>query len=101
MTHPFLLLHPDDNVLVCREPFPATSSERIDDEWVVVKGPIEVGHKIARFDLKIGDKVVKYGAPIGSATRRIRRGEHVHLKELKSDYLPAHERNSAFRKEPA
>lgn len=101
MSNPFLLLHADDNVLVCCRPFPATSSERIDNKWVVVTGPIEVGHKIARFDIGTGDKIVKHGAPIGTATRRIRRGEHVHLMELKSDYLPTHERGSASRKESA
>jgi hypothetical protein len=32
--------------------------------------------------------VVKYGAPIGSATRDIGPGEYVHTHNVKSDYLP-------------
>jgi hypothetical protein len=32
--------------------------------------------------------VIKYGAPIGSATRDIAPGEYVHTHNLKSDYLP-------------
>jgi hypothetical protein len=34
-----------------------------------------------------GEKVLKYGLPIGSATRDIEAGEHVHVQNLKSDYI--------------
>ena len=37
-----------------------------------------------------GTKVVKFAAPIGSATCPIQPGEHVHLHNLKSDYLPTY-----------
>ena len=34
-----------------------------------------------------GEKVLKYGLPIGSATRDIEAGEHVHVQNMKSDYI--------------
>ena len=36
------------------------------------------GHKYAVRDINIGENVIKYGNPIGHATRNIKKGEHVH-----------------------
>jgi hypothetical protein len=49
-----------------------------------------MGHKVALVPIAAGEKVCKYGAPIGSATRQIRPGEHVHTHNLASDYLPTY-----------
>jgi len=35
------------------------------------------------------EKIIKFGAPIGSATETIDPGAHVHLHNMKSDYLRA------------
>ena len=40
------------------------------------------GHKYARRPIKSGENVVKYGMPIGHATRDIEPGEHVHVHNL-------------------
>ena len=45
-----------------------------------------LGHKLARRPIAPGEKVRKYGAPIGTATRAIAAGEHVHVHNLASDY---------------
>ena len=42
----------------------------------------EDGHKYARRPIKSGENVVKYGMPIGHATRDIEPGEHVHVHNL-------------------
>ncbi len=42
------------------------------------------GHKLAICDIAEGELVIKYGAPIGRATRDIRRGEWVHTHNLHS-----------------
>ena len=42
------------------------------------------GHKFALRDIKAGEEVVKYGMPIGHAAGDIRRGEHVHVHNLKT-----------------
>ena len=36
---------------------------------------------------RCSEKVLKYGLPIGSATRDIAAGEHVHVQNMKSDYI--------------
>jgi (2R)-sulfolactate sulfo-lyase subunit alpha len=45
---------------------------------------IPLGHKIALKDLKSGDTVTKYGQDIGRVVADIRRGEHVHVHNLKT-----------------
>ena len=42
----------------------------------------EDGHKYALRDIAEGENVVKYGMPIGHATRFIAKGEHVHTHNL-------------------
>ena len=89
---PFLLLHPDDNVLVCREHAFKGQSIVIDGEMVMLGREVEVGHKIARRALHANDKVIKYGAPIGSMTADTARGEHIHMHNMRSDYISSHTR---------
>lgn len=52
--------------------------------------PVGIGHKVACVYLEAGDKIIKYGVPIGSATKMIQMGDHVHLHNMKSDYLPTY-----------
>jgi len=46
---------------------------------------IQRGHKVALQDVAPGEAVVKFGVPIGHATRSISRGAWVHLHNLASD----------------
>ena len=43
------------------------------------------GHKYALRDIKAGERVIKYGNPIGHATADIKKGDHVHTHNLKTD----------------
>lgn len=45
----------------------------------------ENGHKYAITDIKKGENIIKYGSPIGHATEDIKRGEHVHTHNLKTN----------------
>jgi (2R)-sulfolactate sulfo-lyase subunit alpha len=45
---------------------------------------IPLGHKIALRDFKAGETVIKYGEDIGKVVADIRRGEHVHVHNLKT-----------------
>lgn len=45
---------------------------------------IPLGHKIALRDFKAGDTVVKYGEDIGKIVATIKKGEHVHVHNLKT-----------------
>jgi len=67
-----LQLHPDDNVVVCTVSF---------------SPDIGIGHKLAGQDIAPGDAIIKYGVPIGTATKPIRAGEHVHMHNMKSNYI--------------
>lgn len=49
-----------------------------------VNSQIPFGHKFALTDIAKADDVIKYGEVIGKATQKIRRGDHVHLKNLES-----------------
>ena len=58
-----LRIHPADNVVV----------------------NIETGHKLALVDIAEGENVIKYGFPIGHATQPIKKGEHVHTHNLRTN----------------
>ena len=51
---------------------------------ITAEDEIPFGHKIALKEIKKGEKVIKYGEPIGEATRDIKKGEHVHVHNIKS-----------------
>ncbi len=46
---------------------------------------VENGHKYALKDIKKGENVIKYGQPIGHATEDIKKDEHVHSHNLKTN----------------
>jgi len=90
-TDPRLLqLAPEDNVAVAKTTIPAGEPIQIAGQPVVCAQLLPTGHKIAIVPIAAGDKIVKYGAPIGSATRDIRPGEYVHTHNVRSDYLPTY-----------
>ena len=43
------------------------------------------GHKYARRAIAAGENIIKYGMPIGHATRAIAKGEHVHVDNVKTN----------------
>ena len=90
----FVLLNSADNVLICCRAAKAGGLVHINKQQFNITAQIDVGHKIARENLTKGQKVIRYGVPIGSATRNIEKGEHVHTHNMKSDYMPSHSRQS-------
>lgn len=51
---------------------------------ITVEDDIPGGHKIALSDIEAGERVVKYGFPIGAASVQIVRGGHVHTHNLRT-----------------
>jgi len=90
-----LLLHPDDNVLVVVAAVEAGDLLPVGGGTVPAREGITVGHKVARVALRPGDKVIKYGAPIGSMTAAAAPAEWIHMHNMKSDYIAAHDRTAA------
>jgi hypothetical protein len=84
-----LLLNADDNVFVTRAPLAAGEAILIAGAKIVMAHGLALGHKLARVHISPGEKVKKYGAPIGTATKTIAPGDHVHVHNLSSDYTPS------------
>ena len=88
-TDPRLLrLSPLDNVCAVTTTLDIGETLLVDGQSITVDQRIPTGHKMAVAPIARGEKVLKYGIPIGSATAAIRPGEYVHTHNLKSDYLP-------------
>lgn len=51
---------------------------------ITAKMDIPIGHKVALKDIKKGDTIWKYGQDIGKAIADIRKGEHVHVHNVKT-----------------
>jgi (2R)-sulfolactate sulfo-lyase subunit alpha len=82
-----LRIHRDDNVLIVVTPIMSGDRDVIDGREVAFTQNVAIGHKVAARDIKAGEKVYKCGVPIGSAKETIPAGAHMHLHNLKSDYI--------------
>lgn len=82
-----LLLDPADNVLVAIADLAAGQHVTDGTQTIQLPDAVPLGHKLARWRIMAGGRIVKYGAAIGSATCDIPAGGWVHLHNLASDYL--------------
>lgn len=80
-----LKINANDNVAVALDNIKKGETLTFGSSSVVVLEDIDKGHKIALKDIKKGENVIKYGFPIGHATRDIKAGEWVHLHNLKTN----------------
>ena len=92
MTHDprLILLDPRDNVLVARVRLKAGETVETGSGQAALDRDIALAHKLARRTIAAGEKILKYGAPIGVATAAIAPGQHVHVQNMRSDYTPTH-----------
>jgi SAF domain len=87
---PYLLrLSPLDNVLVVVKGITEGQMLEVEGQQITAQKTIPFGHKLAARALRPGEKIIKFGMPIGSSTTAIQPGEHVHTHNLQSDYLPS------------
>lgn len=92
-----ILLHAADNVVLVRRALASEDDVVIDGIPCRTDVAVDVGHKLARRPLEPGEKIVKFGAPIGTLTRRVDRASHVHTHNLASSYIPSHARDAKER----
>jgi altronate hydrolase len=85
MKNPVTRIRPNDNVCIAISPVAAGETVAIDGITVQSREQIDVGHKIALFDLKKGDGVFKYGVRIGSVTMDVPKGSWIHSHNLQTD----------------
>lgn len=52
---------------------------------LVLLDDVEQGHKFALVDIKQGENIIKYGYPIGHASKDIKQGQHVHSFNLETN----------------
>ena len=79
-----LVISERDTVATALEPLEAGARVAIGSHQIDVRSTIPSGHKVALVDMAVGDAVIKYGSPIGTATRAIQAGDHVHTHNVAS-----------------
>jgi hypothetical protein len=79
-----VVISPRDNVATVLDPLVAGQIIEVNGVTVVARDAIAGGHKIALTRIVAGAAVVKYGSPIGRATRDIEAGDHVHVHNVAS-----------------
>ena len=78
-----LQLHPADNVAIARQQIAAGTTLQFEDgPPLTVRNDVPAAHKVALQAIGAGQAVLRYGQPIGLATRAITAGEHVHTHNL-------------------
>ena len=78
-------IHGRDNVAVLLKDVKKDDFLKLGDLEIKAFSDIKKGHKIALNDIHSGDNIIKYGFPIGSAKRNIKKGEWVHTNNVKTN----------------
>jgi len=78
-------IHNTDSVAVAVEPLKAGDTVTVDNEEITLLNDIPAGHKVALFDIAQGENIIKYAYPIGHAKCHIKKGEHIHTHNIKSN----------------
>lgn len=74
-----------DNVAVALSKLKRDETVSLGDYSFKALEDIETGHKIAIQEIAAGEDVIKYGFPIGHATKTIRAGEFAHTHNIKTN----------------
>ena len=80
----FIKIHSEDLVAVALTPLSAGTVVRLEHQDLTLAEDIPQGHKFALTDIPAGKPIIKYGAPIGIATRPIPAGSWVHTHNIKT-----------------
>jgi altronate hydrolase len=79
-----LIISGRDNVGTALVRIEAGEAVHGDGATLLVQQTIPAGHKVALRAIAAGENVMKYGAPIGTATAPIPAGTHVHTHNVAS-----------------
>ena len=80
----WLWLHKEDNVAVALSDFAKGNAVQVDGSEIILRDPVDYGHKFAVRDIREGQPIIKYAEKIGIAARNMMAGEHVHVHNVKS-----------------
>ncbi|MCF0244810.1 MAG: altronate dehydratase [Bacteroidaceae bacterium] len=81
----YLKINPIDKVVVALRPMKAGEPITVGNEVVELLQDVPQGHKILLQDVKEGEDIIKYGYPIGHATKALKAGEWVNENNLKTN----------------
>lgn len=81
----YLKINPADNVAVAITPLKSGETITVDGQDIVLKTDIPAGHKVTLTDFNEGDNIIKYGYPIGHATKHVPQGSWISEKEIKTN----------------
>ena len=92
MSQTDLIIHDEkDNVAVVVVDKTSKNQECVgwimeNNKTIIIKSinEIPLGHKIALKDFKVGDTILKYGHDIGKVVTAIKKGDHVHVHNVKT-----------------
>lgn len=78
----YFRIHEEDNVAIALEQLEPGCEIQFTGGCCTAAEVIPRGHKVALSDLEPGQDVIKYGYPIGHATKRVRAGSWVHSHNM-------------------
>ncbi|WP_100406447.1 UxaA family hydrolase [Bacillus solitudinis] len=81
----YILVHDADNVIVTLKEYHEGETLAVGNESIVLTSAITVGHKVAIKPIHKGENIIKYGFPIGHATKDVSVGEWVHSHNTKTN----------------
>ncbi|WMM90967.1 altronate dehydratase family protein [Heyndrickxia coagulans] len=85
MKNKTIQLNPRDNVLVALQDLEPGDVLTSGDRAITVNEAIKRGHKIALEDIGENADIIKYGSPIGHATKKIEQGSWVHTHNVSTN----------------
>lgn len=81
----FIQIAKGDNVIIALTELKEGTTLSFNGTDIILKNDIPQGHKIAVAPIAENDNIIKYGDPIGHATKAIEIGEHVHVHNIKTN----------------
>lgn len=80
-----IIISEKDSVAVALTDLTAGSTYTVNNLEVTLLDNIPFGHKVAIYDLDENENIIKYGQPIGHAKCPIKKGQHIHTHNLKTN----------------
>lgn len=96
-----LQIHASDNICVATRKLDAGTNVKCNGSQFVLQTDVALGAKLALVDLAAGNKVVKFGKPIGTLKADVKMGEYIHTHNLNSDYIPTYDRGELIQQPSA
>ena len=84
-------ISPQDNVAVAFTAIEEGTELPFEGDTVRILENIKPAHKVAIKDIRKSEPVIKYGAVIGIASHDIKKGEHVHVHNIRTAADDRHE----------